>query len=214
MSTILTKPLAENVVRLKNITWETFNNLLTELGEKRNQRLSYSQGILEIMSPLGEHENSNRFIESIICVIADELNLNLKKFGSLTLKSIQHQQAVEPDSCYYLNNEPKVRNKQHIDLTIDPPPDLILEIDITSSSLNKLPIYANLKVPEIWRYDGKTLTLFSLDKNTNDYQELRQSSIFPWLDLKMIPQLINNSLKQGETNTLRQFRQWIKDTVK
>lgn len=213
MTTNLAKPIAENIVLLNNISWDTFNNLLQELGDKRSQRLTYYLGTLEIMSPLGEHENNNRFIESLIFVIADELNLNLKKFGSLTLKSNQQKQGVEPDSCYYLQNESLVRNKQHIDLTIDPPPDLVLEIDLTSSSLNKLPIYATLKIPEIWRYDGKNLTIFVLEKEENKYKKINKSPGFPWLDLAIIPELINQSLKQGETATLKQFRQWIKDNV-
>jgi Uma2 family endonuclease len=213
MITTLTKPIGEKIVSLKNISWDTFNNLLKELNNQRSERLTYYLGTLEIMSPLGIHENNNRFIESIIFVIADELNLNLKKFGSLTLKSNKFKQGIEPDSCYYIKNEPKVRNKQNIDLTIDPPPDLVLEIDITSGSLNKLPLYANLKVPEIWRYDGEKLTVFSLDENNNSYQELNQSPTFPWLDLSLIPQLINQSLEAGETKTLKQFRQWIKDNV-
>jgi Uma2 family endonuclease len=213
MTNILTKPIAENIVSLTQVSWETFTRLLEELGDQRNQRLSYYLGNLEIMSPLGEHENNNRFIESLIFVIADELNLNLKKFGSLTLRSNQDKQAVEPDSCYYLNNEPLVRNKQHIDLTIDPPPDLVLEIDITSGSLNKLSIYATLKVPEIWRYNGKNLMVFCLNSNSNNYQQLTNSSIFPWLNLEMIPALIHQSLEIGETATLRQFRQWIKDSI-
>lgn len=210
MSTILTKPIAENVILLNNVSWVTFNLLLEELGHQRNQRLSYYLGNLEIMSPLGEHENNNRFIDDLIRAIADEFNLNLKKFGSLTLKSNEAKQAVEPDSCYYINNEPLVRNKQHIDLTIDPPPDLVLEIDITSGSLNKLPIYATLKVPEIWRYNGKKLTVFSLNNKTNNYEELTKSKIFSWLDLDLIPQLINQSLDIGETATLKQFRQYVK----
>ncbi len=213
MSTTLTKPVAENTVLLKNITWQTFNNLLTELGDQRSSRLSYYLGNVEIMSPLGEHENDNRFVESLISVIADELNLNIKKLGSLTLKSDQHQQAVEPDSCYYLQNEPLVRNKQNIDLSIDPPPDLALEIDITNSSLNKLPIYATLKVPEVWLYDGKKLTVFRLQENKNNYQELNQSPTFPWLNLDTIPELISRSLQEGETKTLKYFRQWIEDNV-
>jgi Uma2 family endonuclease len=213
MATILTKPIAENIVSLTHVSWKTFSRLLEELGDQRNQRLSYYLGNLEIMSPLGEHENNNRFIDDLIRAIADELNLNLKKFGSLTLKSNQEKQAVEPDSCYYLNNEPLVRNKQHIDLTIDPPPDLVLEIDITSGSLNKLPIYATFKVPEIWRYNGKKLTVFCFNAATNNYQQLTKSKVFSWLDLELIPQLINQSLDIGETATLKQFRQWIKNNI-
>jgi Uma2 family endonuclease len=211
MTKTLTKPIAENIVFLKNVTWDTFNHLLEELSNQRNERLTYYLGTLQIMSPLGIHENNNRFIESLIFVIASELNLNLKKFGSLTLKSNELKQGVEPDSCYYIANEPKVRNKQNIDLTIDPPPDLVLEIDITSGSLNKLPIYASLKVPEIWRYDGEKLIVFSLDINNNEYQELKESPTFPWLNLNLIPQLISQSLEDGETATLKQFRESIKN---
>lgn len=213
MTAVITKLRGENIVKLNSVSWETFNRLLDELGNKRNQRLTYYDDTLEIMSPLGIHENNNRFIESLIFVIADELGLNLKKFGSLTLKSDQFQQAVEPDSCYYLQNEPKIRNKQQIDLTIDPPSDLVLEIDITSGSLHKLPIYANLGIPEIWRYDGEKLTVFILEKETNNYQKVYQSNIFLFFDLSMIPELIQQSLVDGETAVLRRFRQKIRDNL-
>lgn len=206
MTAVITTPRGENIVKLNPLSWSTFNHLLDELGNKRNQRLTYYNNTLEIMSPLGLHENNNRFIDDIIRTIADELGLSLKKFGSLTLKSSQFQQAVEPDSCYYLNNEPKVRNKSQIDLTIDPPPDLVLEIDITSSSLHKLPIYANLGVPEIWRYDGKKLTVFILEKEPKNYQQVDESPTFPFLSLKVIPELIKQSLIDGETTVLRAFR--------
>lgn len=154
---------ADNLILLNPVSWDIFNRLLAELGEQRGQRLAYDGGILEIMSPLGIHENNNRFIESLIFVIADELGLNLKKFGSLTLRIDKAQQEVEPDSCYYLKHEPQVRSKQHIDLTVDPPPDLVLEIDITSGSLDKFPIYSNLGVPKIWRFNGDRLRIFILN---------------------------------------------------
>ena len=144
----LTPELAEQRVILSNISWQTFEQLLKELGDNRTSRLAYDEGVLEIMTPLGRHENNNRFIESMIGAIADELNLNLKRFGSLTLKRSKKLKGAEPDSCYYLQNEPLVRSKQEIDLDKDPPPDLVLEIDITSGSLNKQPIYAAIGVPE------------------------------------------------------------------
>ena len=214
MTATLESAIAEHIVLLNPVSWETFNQLLAELGDKRNKRLAYYQGTLEIMSPLGRHESNNRFIESLISVIADELNINLKKFGSLTLKSQPLQQGVEPDSCYYITNESQVRSKQNIDLDIDPPPDLVLEIDITSGSLNKLPIYANFRVPEFWQYDGEKLTVFLLEEASNTYQKVDKSQIFPFLDLKQIPQLIEQSLEIGETATLKQFRQWVRNNAK
>lgn len=211
MTTTLDSSIAEHLVLLHPVSWETFNQLLAELGDQRNKRLAYYQGTLEIMSPLGKHENSNRFIESLISVIADELNLNIKKFGSLTLNS--QQQGVEPDSCYYIKNEFRVRSQQNIDLEIDPPPDLVLEVDMTSGSLNKLPIYANFRVPEFWQYDGEKLTVFLLEEASNTYQEVNQSKLFPFLDFKQIPQLIQHSLEIGETATLKQFRQWVRENA-
>ena len=162
------------------------------------------------MTPLGEHENNNRFIECLIGVIADELNLNLKRFGSLTLKREELLKGAEPDSCYYLENEPLVRHKQNINLESDPPPDLVLEIDITSSSLDKQTIYAAFEIPELWRYNGQELEVFVLDKTTQSYQNSIQSLHFPWLPLEVIPQYIRQSLRDGETATLKSFRTWVR----
>ena len=161
----------ENRVILNHITWKTFNQLLQELGDNRSSLLAYNEGVLEIMTPLGEHEHSKCFISDLVAIIADEMNLNIKKMGSLMLKKEMIKKGVEPDACYYLNNEPLVRHKQNIRLDIDPPPDLVLEIDMSNSSLNKLPIYAALGVAEIWRYNGNNLTGFIFNNDSQDYQE-------------------------------------------
>ena len=206
-----TPEIAEQRVILSNVSWQTFEQLLKELGDKRSTRLAYNEGLLEIMSPLGPHENSNRFIESLIGAIADELNLNFKRFGSLTLKREKKLKGAEPDSCYYLQNEPLVRSKQEIDLDNDPPPDLVLEIDITSGSLDKRPIYAAVGVPELWRYDGKKLEVFVLQPSNRDYQKVNQSPTLPWMPLDVIPRFIRQSLVDGETATLRAFRAWVRE---
>ena len=202
--------LPEQRTVLNQVSWQTFINLLNDLGDNRVIRLYYDQGVLEIMTPLGEHENNNRFIECLIGVIADELNLNLKRFGSLTLKREELLKGAEPDSCYYLENEPLVRHKQNINLESDPPPDLVLEIDITSSSLDKQTIYAAFEIPELWRYNGQELEVFVLDKTTQSYQKSIQSLHFPWLPLEVIPQYIRQSLRDGETATLKSFRTWVR----
>jgi Uma2 family endonuclease len=204
---------AENRVILNPVSWETFTQLLQDLGNNRGSRLAYDRGIIEIITPLGEHEHTNRFIDDLIRVITDELNLNIKKMGALTLKKDILKQGVEPDSCYYLDSEPLVRHKQDINLEFDPPPDLVLEIDITSGSLNKLPIYAALGVKEIWRYNGSNLKVFILDKTTLTYQQSEQSLAFPWLDLSKIPAHVQQSLQYGETAALKSFRAWIREQI-
>jgi Uma2 family endonuclease len=210
----LTPEIAEQRVILSNVSWQTFEQLLKELGDNRSSRLAYDEGLLEIMTPLRRHENNNRFIESMIGVIADELNLNLKRFGSLTLKRSKKLKGAEPDSCYYLQNEPLVRSKQEIDLDNDPPPDLVLEIDITSGSLDKQPIYAAIGVPEFWHYDGNKLQVFVLQQSTGQYQPVNQSPTFPWMPLNVVPRFIRQSLVDGETATLCAFRAWVREQQK
>ncbi|MGL5132971.1 MAG: Uma2 family endonuclease, partial [Planktothrix sp.] len=107
--TTATLTIPEQRTVLNQVSWQTFINLLNDLGNNRVIRLYYDQGVLEIMTPLGEHENNNRFIDDLVRAIADELNLNLKKMGSLTLKREELLKGAEPDSCYYLENEPLVR---------------------------------------------------------------------------------------------------------
>jgi Uma2 family endonuclease len=202
----------EQRIILKHISWKTFNAMLTEMGEDRVTRLAYNEGLLEIMTPLGEHENTNRFIDDLVRILADELNLNLKKFGSLTLKRDDLERGAEPDSCYYIQNESLIRSKSNINLNQDPPPDLIVEIDITSSSLDKRPIYASLGVPEIWQYNGRKLQVFVLSQRSF-YTKSQQSLVFPILDLNLIPQLIQQSLTEGETAILRSFRAWVRQQL-
>ena len=162
------------------------------------------------MTPLGKHEHSKCFISDLVAIIADEMDLNIKKMGSLTLKKEIIKKGVEPDACYYLKNEPLVRQKQNITLDLDPPPDLVLEIDMSNSSLNKLPIYAALGVAEIWRYNGNNLTGFIFNNDSQDYQESQYSLAFPWLELSQLLPFLQQSLQDGETKTLRNFRQWVR----
>lgn len=213
MQTLITE-IAEQRVILSNISWETFEQILKELGEKRVIRLAYNNGLLEIMTPLGPHENNNRFIDDLVRAITDELNLNMKKFGSLTMKRSKKLKGAEPDSCYYLQNEPLVRSKQEIDLDKDPPPDLVLEIDMSSGSLDKLPIYAAIGVPELWRYDGNKLEVFVLQELDGEYEAVSKSPTFPWMPMEVIPRFIRQSLVDGETATLRAFREWVREQEK
>ncbi len=159
---MLTLPIAEQRVVLHELNWQAFESFLLALGEQRSARLAYDRGVLEIMSPLRRHESAKRLIGRLIETWVAELGINVASMGSLTLKREDLSRAVEPDECYYIQNEPRIRSREDIDLAQDPPPDLVLEIDITSPSLLRLPIYEALGVPEVWRYDGRELHLYSL----------------------------------------------------
>ena len=144
----LTMQRADRVV-LYNISWQQFENLLKDLGDKRAARIAYDRGTLEIMTPLPEHERYKEVISDIVKDLGDLLDLDYESLGSTTWKRESRLAGVEPDNCFYFQNEAVIRGKLQFDLNQDPPPDLVLEIDLSSKSLNRFPIYARLGVPEI-----------------------------------------------------------------
>ena len=193
---------------LANISWHTFETILTEMGNYRATRLAYNQGTLEIMTPLMPHEHNNRLLEHLVFALAEELNLNIKSTGSVTCKRQDLAKGVEPDSSFYIQNEPIMRNKQTLDLTQDPPPDLIIEVDYTSASLDRLPIYLALGVPEVWRYDHPVMQIYQLSNGV--YLPCDVSPTFANLPLTTeIPRFLAQSLEIGEISMIRSFRAWV-----
>jgi Uma2 family endonuclease len=200
---------AEQRVLLQNISWQFFESLLLELGDKRSSRLSYAQGNLEIMTPLWEHENPNRTIDRLINTLTEELNLDIGLGGSVTLKRPEKKSGKEPDSCYYIQNEGRVRGITKLDLTQIPPPDLAVEINITSSSLNQFDIYADIGVAELWRYDGEKIKFYQLQNA--EYIECDHSPTFPTLSPTKVDEFLAQCQTIGVTAAVRQFREWVRN---
>jgi Uma2 family endonuclease len=138
------------------LAWDEYERLLEVLAEGSHVRVSYDRGKLEVMSPLPEHEEYARFIDDLVRALSDARDLELEKRGSATWKKQSLAKGVEPDACYYVRNADRIIGRRTIDLESDPPPDIVVEIDVTNESLGKFPIYAALGVPEIWRYDGSS----------------------------------------------------------
>jgi Uma2 family endonuclease len=205
------RPIAEDRVILHNVSWHTFESLLTDVGDHRKTLFHYLNGTLEIMSPLSLHEGSNRFIEALLGVFTDELEIDMRRLGSLLMKIPSLKLGAEPDSCYYIQNEPVIRGKEIIIVGQDPPPDLVLEVDITNPSDRRLPIYALLNVPEVWRYDGYSLEFLALQGS--EYQPIAKSLSFPDLPAEIIVEYVQKRLTLGERGTLREFRKWVRTNV-
>ncbi|MCY7367643.1 MAG: Uma2 family endonuclease [Chamaesiphon sp.] len=192
---------------LQGISWNLYENLLVELGDNGKARLSYYRGDLEFMTPLPSHENYNRQIDRAIVVLAEELDLDYDLFGSMTIKRPDLESGKEPDSCYYIANESAVRGKTKLDFTQDPPPDLAVEIDITSSSLNQLGLYATLGVGEVWRYDGKTLIFYQLQ--SAKYTIVDRSPTFPTLSPDRVLEFLSDCQADGINQAVKNLRKWI-----
>ncbi|WP_445626371.1 Uma2 family endonuclease [Nostoc sp. DSM 114167] len=196
---------------LHNISWETFEALLRDTGEDRGSRFAYDCGVLEIMTPLFEHENPKSNFGNFIIVLAEELGIEIRSAGSTTLKRKISKRGIEPDTCYYIQNELAIRGKQTLDLENDPPPDLAIEIDITSSSVNKLGIYSALGVTELWRYDGQNLKFYQLIEE--QYVECKFSIAFPIVSVSEISRFIEQSKSMGEIALLKSFRAWVRKKI-
>ncbi|MEQ8752004.1 MAG: Uma2 family endonuclease [Coleofasciculus sp. G1-WW12-02] len=203
--------LAEQRTVLHNISWQTFETLLAETGENRGYRFAYDCGTLEIMTPRFEHENPKANLGNFIVVLAEELDIEIKSAGSTTLKREIVKRGIEPDNCYYIQNEPDIRGRQDINLETDPPPDLAIEIDITSSSVNKFEIYSALGVPELWRYNGQVLRFYQ--RVEGQYIEYESSLAFPLVSVSEMSRFIQQSKTMGEIALLKVFRVWVRDNL-
>ena len=205
MATVLT-PVNQTVV-LENVSWRTYERLLQDLADSSAPRLTYDRGVLEIMSPTPEHERLNRTLAQLVEVLAEELEVEIENLGSSTFRREDLERGFEPDSCFYVRNAEKVRGKLRLDLTVDPPPDLVIEFDITSHSIGKMPIYVRVRVPEVWRYDGTT---FRIDRLKGDEYVSTDSSVaFPILTVQSASDFLEESRRSTRLGWLKSLREWI-----
>ena len=198
-------------ILLKNISWKTYESLLNELGEHGGIRLTYDRGNLEIMTPSAPHEGSKKILGRFVESVSEELNIEIRSLGSLTCRRQDLARGLEPDQCYYIENENVVWDKEQIDLNQDPPPDLVVEIDVTSSSIDRLSLYASLGVPEVWRYDGNRLIIYQLE--SQEYAERDVSPTFPFLSQVDIVRFLELRRTTKENALIRLFREWVRSQI-
>ena len=202
----ITVPPGQTVI-LNEIGWNEFEAILEDLGESRGSRIAYDRGTLEIMTPLPEHEVNKEYIGDFVKILLEELDIEFCPLGSTTFKNQAMFKGIEPDSCFYIENESAVRGKNRLDLTIDPPPDLALEIDITNRSHPE--IYQSLGVPELWRYEKNKLQILLLSQDK--YVESKTSRNFPNFPLiEVIPQYLTQCRTEGRNKGIKAFRSWVK----
>jgi Uma2 family endonuclease len=189
----------QSIVLLQPVTWQTYQALLSDLGDHRAARLSYDRGILEIKMPSKLHELVNRLLERIITTLTEELDLNVVSLGSTRFDQESEDQGVEPDSCFYIQNADRL-DPMDPQPPQDFPPDLVVEVDITSSSRSRLPIYQAMGVPEIWCYNRKGLTILRWD--AAGYQSCEMSEVFPFLSAEMLSEWVTQGRQSQNHNLL------------
>ena len=198
-------------VLLHGVRWSTYVALLEDMGN-RHIRLTYDDGDLEIMTLSGRHERSKKLIGRMIEAMTEELDIPIRSGGSTTFKKELQKKGLEPDECYWVANEFAVRGRADLDLDVDPPPDIAVEVEISRSVLNRMRIYAALRVSEVWRSDGQSIIVSQLiDDGT--YVQVARSPSFPWLPLDELSRFLVASATMGETEWIRSFRSWVRNVV-
>jgi len=200
---------AEARTLLPNVKWSTYEALLDDMGPHRG-RIAYEEGLLEIMCPSGAHEKLKGVIGRLVEAFAAERGIRITPFGSLTMKRELLQRGAEPDECYYIQNEALVRHKEDIDVTVDPPPDLVIEIEIARSALDKPGIYSALGVPELWRHDGERLSIHVLGPE-GKYLETPRSRVLPGLPVSELERSVSRRLEKSTSELAEEFRALVRN---
>ncbi len=197
-------------IQLQDVNWNDFVAILDELGDKRAWRIAYSDEVLDIRMPLPEHEVDKELIGDMVKILLEELDIDNECFGSTTFKRQDVAKGIEPDQCFYIRNHAVMIGKRRVDLTIDPPPDLAIKVDVTSKT--GLDAYRALGVPELWRFEDGQLQISLLQNG--QYQDANSSPHFPNFPIiNGISQFLDRSQSEGRSPTLKAFRQWVRELI-
>jgi Uma2 family endonuclease len=196
---------------LHNVGWDDYEAMLRIVGDRRI-RVTYDGGDMEVSMPSQRHEQAAQLLGLFIPRLAEELEIPYEPLGMTTWKKPGAAKGLEPDQCYYIQNHAVVREKEVLDLEIDPPPDLAIEVDITSSPLNRMGIYAELGVPEVWRHDDCRLTMYQLQLD-GGYQPSETSRCFPALRPADVERFIERGRTTDKLQWARELRDWVRNEL-
>lgn len=211
MSKILTSSSSQRLL-LTDVDWRSYLHMLRAFQGQPSVRLTYDRGSLEIMIMTYEHEGQSHLLGRFLVALTEELGKPVAGGGSTTFKRRDRKRGLEADECFWIAGEPRIRGKKRIDLRIDPPPDLAIEVDVTRRSLQRMPIYAALRVPEVWRLAGGTLTFHVLGAD-GKFAAALQSASFPGLEPSALTPFLALRGQVEENALVRQFRDWVRQQV-
>ncbi len=189
--------------------WQSYLRLLHIFDERRHLRITYDRGALEIMTLSPEHERWKRLIGRLIETLTEELGLPLAEYGSMTIKRRKKLRGLEPDECFWIQNESLVRNLKKYDLRRDPPPDLVVEVDISRSAVNRMGIYAALNVPEVWRLRNDRLE-FNILGDDGKFAVQSTSRAFSAISSEDINRFLERRGGTELNALVREFREWVR----
>ena len=191
---------------LQPVSWQRLTQILAELDQRRSFRVAYADNVLEIMAPLVDEERAKVVIANLVEMSLKFQEKSWESFGSTTLKSENWGVAIEPDNCFYIQNHQAVAGKHALNLTQQPPPDLVIDTD--GVSINKVAAYQSLRVPELWIYAAGKLNIYILVNS--EYMEFNTSPNLPDIPVtKVIPQFVERANIFGVPKALEEFELYL-----
>jgi Uma2 family endonuclease len=201
----------EGRLLLHDVGWNDYEAMLEIVGE-RHIRVTYERGTMEVTMPSQRHEQAAQLFGLFVPRLAEELEIPYEPLGMTTWRKPDAEKGLEADQCYYIQNQAIVRDREVLDLEVDPPPDLAIEVDITSSSLNRMGIYAELRVPEVWRYDGRAVTIFQL-RSDGRYETCDESLSFPGLRPADIERFLELGPTMDKMHWARELKKFVRNEL-
>jgi Uma2 family endonuclease len=211
LETVVAPAEGERRFLIRDVGWQGYLDLLRIIDD-RPVRVTYDRGDVELMSPLIKHERKKSLLAQIVEILTEELDIPRMSAGATTLKREDIDRGLEADESYYLYDVSRLRDPDELDLLVDPPPDLAIEIEITRSALDRLGIYGALGVSEIWRFDGRNLRILERQAD-GSYREIPVSRFLPWISIEEIKRFVIEEESRDETRWARRFRQWVREVI-
>jgi Uma2 family endonuclease len=200
--------VADERIVVPRVSWETYNRLIEDDPERRVPRLTYDRGVLELVTPSMPHEQFALTIIRLVDIVSAMLEISIRSVGSTTYRRQDLERGFEPDASFYIQHEPSIRNLEEVNLAVDPPPDLVLEMEMSRSALNKLALFWSMGIPEVWRYDGERITIHVLTADT--YSVSSSSNVLPVLTCDTITRFLAQSREMPSHQWFQMVSDWAR----
>lgn len=201
-----------SVVTLLHVSWDTYERLLADDEERRVPRMTFDRGVLELVSPSQPYEEDAGTVTELVSIIAAHLQVPIRSIGSTTFKRRDLERGFEPDSSFYIQHELSIRGRRQVDLGTDPPPDVVLEMEVSRTAVDKLGLFAAMGVPEVWRSDGRRVTVLVLDQGT--YRTADRSSALPALTTERFEHFLTARLELLSHEWFQMVSDWAREQTK
>jgi Uma2 family endonuclease len=202
-------PLAvvpDDCVILHNVSWDTYERLLADDSERTVPRIAYDRGVMELVTPSMPHDEDADTIAALVRIVTAQLGIPFRSAGGTTFRRADLARGFEADASFYIQNEERIRGKRQVDLTVDPPPDIVLEMEMSRSAFDKLPLFAGMGIPEVWRCDGQRVVI--LIRDGDDYREAPRSAAVPVLTGEVLTRFLALSRTELSPAWFRTVSAW------